>query len=234
MLNFNMSECFSSIFGAIFNFLKDATWLQQVESLFVIAGLPTLVIKWIFYRPRLKLKFDPKETYHEAFEVGRKKNSLWLHLMCENNGFVEAKAVNGFLTKVYNFDPERHCYKENNEFRSQLILKWAHEDDFSPRNILPRDKRRLDVCFIYQDDSQLYFSTKYYPSGTAKTLPRGKYKLEVIVTGDNINHPAKYNMCILWNGMWKGIKECKSQSQELPDESFPVEPPAAPTEDNLS
>jgi len=229
-----MVKWFLSVFNTIFNFLKEATWLQQIESLFVIAGLPALFIKWFFYRPRLKLKFDPKETYHEVFEVGRKKNSLWLHLMCENNGFVEAKAVNGFLTKVYNFDTEKCSYKENHEFRSQIILKWAHEDDFSPRNILPRDKRRLDVCFIYEDDSQLYFSTKYYPSGTAKTLPPGKYLLEIVVTGDNINHPAKYKLCILWSGEWKGLKECKSQFQELPDESFSVEPSAAPTGDGLN
>ena len=197
---------FSSVFDTIFTFLKDATWLQQVEAMFVIAGLPILIVKWFFSQPKLKLKFDSKETYLEALEVGRGKNSLWLHLICSNNGFVEAKRTNGFLIKVYNFDPEKHCYKENNDFKSQIILKWAHEENHDPRNILPRNKRRLDVCFIYEGDSQLYFATKYYPSGTAKTLPPGQYLLDIVVTGDNISYPTRYKLPVLWDGTWRGLK----------------------------
>jgi hypothetical protein len=179
--------------------------LQQLESLVVIFGVPAALIGWFFNR--LELKFVPKETYHEVLEVGRQKMSLWLHLVCKNNGWAEAKQTSGFLTKVYNLDSETNNYILDESFRSQIILKWAHEDNYNPYNILPRNKRRLDVCYIYEDDeSDLFFSTPYYPSGTARKLNPGRFLLEIVVTGENVKIPAQYLLGVFWDGKWKGLK----------------------------
>lgn len=200
--------------------LKNAwSWLTDQNNLvllglvFTIFGISVLgffgkLIKFIFFRPHLKLRFIPEETYHERLEVGRQKQSLWMHLMCFNNGFIEARNLKGYITKIYEFNESTASCTRNNNFLNQIGLKWAHENDYLPKNILRRSNKRLDVCFIYEDLPTLYFSTKYYPSGTQLALAPGSYVFEIVVMGSN-TAPAKYYLHVEWQGTWKNLKQAK-------------------------
>lgn len=199
----------------IWTFINDINHLQKAEAVLVILGIPLAVIKWIFFRPRLALKFIPSETYHNIITVPQNKRSLWLHLMCFNNGFVEAKDAKAYITKVYEFNKATRECIENKNFRSQIALKWAHEPDYLPKNILPRSKRRLDVCYALANDTTLLFSTEYYPSGSQRALPPGNYIFEVIVTGSNVDWPARYYFHVDWDGIWEHLKFHKVELKDF-------------------
>jgi len=186
-------------------FTNNAYWLQFVEAIVVIVGLPIVFFRWLFYKPRVKLYFDPRETYYQLPAVDLGKDSFWLHLMVKNKSlFTDIKNAQGFISSVWEI--------RNNKkgmlplFRSQIKLRWAHEIDNKPKDIIGRRKRRLDICYALEGDKTLYLATKLYPSGTQRTLPPGEYIFLVNLTTENLSRSVKYFLRVSWNGKYTELR----------------------------
>ncbi len=188
--------------------INNVDWLQAVSAIVVIGGLPVIFIGWIIsilYKVGVKIYFDPKETYHQLPEVNSGRDSFWLHVMVKNkSSFTDIKNAQGFVSSVWGIqNGKKYIYSS---FRSQIKLKWAHEKDFNPKDIIKRYKKRLDVCFALDGDKNLYFSTEYYPSGTQRFLPPGEYVFLINLTADNLPHSKSYLLHVFWNGEYTKLK----------------------------
>lgn len=189
-------------------FTNNADWLQAVEAIVVIVGLPVVFFRWLFalpYKPRVKLYFDPKETYYQLPAVDLGKDSFWLHLMVKNKSpFADIKNTQGFISSVWEI--------RNNKkgilplFRSQIKLHWAHEIDNKPKDIIGGRKRRLDICYALEGDKTLYLATTLYPSGTQRVLPPGEYIFLVNLTAENLSHSVNYLLRVSWNGKYTELR----------------------------
>lgn len=213
--NNGMFRFVASIWGWFWG-LGSLQKLEAVQAVLVTLGIPLAIVKWLFFRPRLKLRFVPKETYHERL-VPTGQQTYWLHLMCFNTGFVEAKKAQGYVTRVFEYVSSTGACVEKEGFLNRINLKWAHEsieEDF-PKDILPRENKRLDICYIYQNCSELYFSSKLFPRGSQQILDPGKYVFEIVVSGENVDRPAKFHLGVSWDGTWKGLVFYKPELRDL-------------------
>jgi hypothetical protein len=189
------------------NFLKTSPWFPQLAAILTIIGIPTLLLKLIFYKAKHKIFFDPKETYHEVKLVDHpgQPQSFWLHLMVENRGYEISKNAEAYLSEIWVKD-KTDLFKKLEEFRAPVKLKWAHEADIHPIDILPKEKRRLDVCYICQNENILYLMARGFPSGTLKNaIPIGNYLFFIKVVSENSLTPSTFIFNVTWNGQWKTL-----------------------------
>src|SRR3989344_8298580 len=98
------------------DFWKITPWLEQIVALFTIIAIPYALIRYIFYKTRLKISFQPKETYHEVKLVDQhnQPQSLWLQLMVKNNGFEVAKRTEAYLCQIWEKD-SKNLYRKLEE-----------------------------------------------------------------------------------------------------------------------
>jgi hypothetical protein len=149
-------------------------------------------VKWIekayhhLRRPRLRIYYDPNETYlvRRVREL-RGAPGFFCHLMVKNEGKVTARACHARLMKVHVQDASGD-YKPHPGFINPVVLKWAHEADFEPRDIDRDLSKRLDLCYTVEPHPKVlrFFSHKV-PSGNQTDFPPGHYLVEVRVTADN-------------------------------------------------
>jgi hypothetical protein len=71
-------------------------------------------------------------------------------------------------------------------FVAPVVLKWAHELDFGPRDVEHDPPRRLDLCYaLPTQPDRLRFFTHAMPAGVQTIFPRGRYTVQVRVDSDN-------------------------------------------------
>ena len=178
-------------------------YLELIAAALIVFASLVAVYKF-FIKARLKIIFDPNETYHErTVENGRQ--AIFLHLIIKNRGFVTARNCEGYLIKVMRFDKERHRFVFDDRFPAQLILKWAHEKDFSSKPILPRNKRPLDLVFAHPGDQNLCLFTEHFPRGSNTFFTSGVYLVDIAVISDNAKE-VKGTFELIWNADWKNIQ----------------------------
>lgn len=191
------------IWDTIKDFLIDnSILLQTISAVVVILGLPAIFFRWI-RKPKIKLYFDSKETYHNVLAVDIQKYTLWIHIMARNKSLTDIKNAQGFVSSVWEIkNREKHILPL---FRNQIKIKWAHENDYNPRDILRKSKKRLDVCYSVDGDNILYLSTQRHPSGTQMSLNIGEYIFLINLIAENA--PSKsYLLHIIWNGNYSELK----------------------------
>ncbi|MFH1392376.1 MAG: hypothetical protein ABIG90_01685 [bacterium] len=178
-------------------------------------AIPIILLKLIFYQARLKIFFKPCETYHERklVDCAAQPQSFWLHLMVKNKGYEISKNTEAYLSKIWiqqtNKFWAKSCTKFD-DFMSPVKLKWAHEADIYPIDILPKEQRRLDVCYIIEKDDILHIMTKGFASGTVKNiLLPGSYVFAIRIVSENSPFLAKFLFSINWDGKWKTLKGSK-------------------------
>lgn len=194
--------------SALLNFLETSPWFQQLAAILIIIGIPIALLKLIIYKARHKIFFRPKETYQEVklLDYPNKPQSLWLHLMVKNKGYEISKNAEAYLSEIW-FKKNDTSYKKLDIFRAPVKLKWAHEEDIYPIDILPRETRRLDICFICKNIKILYLEAKGFPSGTVKnTLIPADYLFIIKVASKNSLYPAKFILNVVWDGRWRTIR----------------------------
>jgi len=190
------------------NFLKTSPWFQQLAAILTIIGIPILLLKLIFYKAKHKIFFEPKETYYEVKLVDHQgqPQSFWLHLMVKNTGYEISKNAEAYLSEIW-IKEKTGLFKKLEEFRAPVKLKWAHEADIYPIDILPKEERRLDVCYICQNENILYLMARGFPSGTLKnTLPVGDYLFFIKVVSENSLTPSTFIFNVTWNGQWRTLR----------------------------
>ncbi len=187
-------------------FLENTNWFQQVAAILTIIGIPYAFLKLVFYKAKHKIFFDPKETYHERELVNHPKRlqSFWLHLMVKNKGYEISKNTEAYLSDIW-IEVENK-YQKLEGFNSPVKLKWAHEEDIYPINIFPKEKRRLDICYICETESILYLMVKGFPSGSIKNiLEAGKYLFVIKVASENSLKPAEFIFQVFTDGSWRNL-----------------------------
>jgi hypothetical protein len=190
------------------NSLETSPLFQQVAAILTIIGIPIFILKLFVYKARHKIFFDPKETYHEVKIVNHngQPQSFWLHLMVKNKGYEISKNAEAYLSEIW-IKQENNSYKKFEDFKSPVKLKWAHEASIYPIDILPKEKRRLDVCYICQNEKILYIMAEWFPSGTVKNkLLPGDYLFFITVVSDSALIPSNFVFNIVWDGQWRTLK----------------------------
>ena len=181
-------------------------WLEQIAALLTIVAIPYAFLRLVIYKAKHKIKFQPDETYHEVIVADHPQRplSLWLQLMVRNSGFEVSKNAEAYIANVWNI--EKDLVVKLSAFRAPVKLKWSHEGKIAPVDILPRSSRRLDVCFICQNEEILHLMAEGFPSGTIKNeLPPSEYVFEIVVVSDNSLRPARFLFRIIWDGVWKNL-----------------------------
>ena len=181
---------------SILGLLNPLTWIQR---------------GWTYFnRPKLHVYFDPNQSYHTrtVTDLGRTPG-FFCHVMVSNDGKETAKNCRGRLIAVSERKPDGN-YQPHPGFVSPVVLKWAHEPDFGPRNIDHDLPRRLDLCFAVQNPpSILRFFTHKMPSGNQTDFLPGTYRVKVRIDAENAAHIDGI-FVVSYTGIWNQI----SVSQE--------------------
>ncbi len=164
-------------------------------------------------RPKLRLYFDPKESYHTRLLVGRGDAlGYFTHLMVSNEGKQIAKNCRGRLIEV-SVPDSRGRFERHPDFVNPVVLKWAHEMDFDPKDVEPDIPKRLDLCYTDQSmPGLLIFFTKKVPTGNRTDFPPGTYRVKVRVDAENAE-PVDDTFVIDYGGVWNQIQVSEASSK---------------------
>ncbi|MFZ2038677.1 MAG: hypothetical protein WAV11_01960 [Minisyncoccia bacterium] len=193
---------------SIINLIKSPV-IPQVAAFLTIIAIPYALFKLIFYKAKFKIFFSPKETYYEVklLDHPSRPQSYWIHLMAKNRGFEISKNTEAYLTEIWIKNEKGLNYSRIDEFRAPVKLKWAHEAQIAPVDVLPKHKRRLDVCYICEGEQILRIMAQAFPSGSIKNeLLPGDYIFIIHVVSDNGLRPARFLLNISWDGKWRTLK----------------------------
>jgi len=106
-------------------------------------------------------------------------------VMVKNEGKEIAKNCRGRIINIQ-IEGDSGNFIKHNMFSAPMILKWAHESDYEPRNIEPDLPRRLDLCLGMQaHPNNLFIFTIHKPDGKQTVYPPGKYRVKIRVDSDN-------------------------------------------------
>ena len=187
--------------------LETTTWFQQGAAILTIIGIPIVIFRLVIYKARHKISFQPEETYHEVRldDYPGRPQSYWLHVVVENTGYELSRNVEGYLSEIW--IKQGGTYRRLEEFKAPVKLKWSHEADIHPIDILPKARRKLDVCYIVKNVNILYLMAKGFPSGTVKNmLDPGDYVFIIKIVSENSLIPKTFLLSVAWDGAWKTLK----------------------------
>jgi hypothetical protein len=166
-----------------------------------------------FRRPRLRLYFDPNETYHtrSLADLGG-AIGFFCHLMVSNDGKQTAKNCRGRLIEVSVPDSSGR-FRRHPDFVNPVVLKWAHEMDFDPKDIEPDLPKRLDLCYAVQSMPEiLRFFTPKLPTGNRTDFPPDTYCVKIRIDAENAAH-VDGTFMIDYTGVWNQFRVSETSSQ---------------------
>jgi hypothetical protein len=162
-------------------------------------------------RPKLILYFDRSETYRVRNVVDQDNvPGFFCHLMVKNNGKEIVRNCYGKVIEVAVRD-ENGNFTRHPLFSNPFVLKWAHEDDFNPRDVENDLPRRLDFCYSIQSiPDKLIFFTPQKPDGNLTIYPPGTYSVRVRIYAENTKAVDGY-FNINFSGQWNQISISEAQ-----------------------
>jgi hypothetical protein len=143
-------------------------------------------VKNLALRPRLKLYFDPDQTYHVARDLAfGRLNGMFVHVMLINRGRIEAKKCTALLAEVHG-ETSPGAYRAMPLFNNPVELHWAHEPvECFTKDIPPNEPTRLDVCYAHEGRPELHFFCEKRPRGVQTDFPPGRYKIKIQVRSED-------------------------------------------------
>lgn len=158
-----------------------------------------------YRRPKLIVYFDPNETYHRRVVTDQNNTpGFFCHVMVKNEGKDIARNCRGRIINIQMEDNSGNFVKHS-MFLAPMILKWAHEGDFDPRDIVADLPRRLDLCVGLQNQpNNLFFFTINKPDGNQTVYPPGKYRITIRLDSDNAS-TVDQHFIIDFKGGWDQI-----------------------------
>lgn len=157
-----------------------------------IAAALRQLVQWVpplwryAHRPRLHVYFDAAETYHTRSVIDAGGSlGYFSHVMVRNDGRDVARNCRGRLMEVWRRNADGTTGRAPG-FVAPVVLKWAHELDFGPRDVEHDPPRRLDLCYaLAAQPNQLRFFTHPMPAGVQTVFPPGTYIVRVRVDSDS-------------------------------------------------
>lgn len=186
------------------------SWLQTISASLTIIAIPYAILYSIlrlFYKVRHKTAFIISETYHQVVLVDHpgQPQSFWVQVMVKNLGFEVSRGAETYLSEIWK--EEKGRFSTLKDFKAPVKLKWSHEADIYPIDILPRESRRLDVCFTCEGEQTLYLMAKGFPSGSIKnTLDVGNYIFILTTVSQNAIFPERFLLSVKWDGAWRSLE----------------------------
>jgi len=155
-----------------------------------------------YKRPKLLLYFDPNETYHNRVVADQNNTpGFFCHVMVRNEGKDIAENCTCRIINIQIADDSGHFTKHNG-FSAPMVLKWAHESDYDPRDIEPDLPRRLDLCCGLQaHPDNLFIFTIHKPDGNRTVYPPGKYRIRIRADSDNAS-TVDQDFIVNFKGGW--------------------------------
>lgn len=189
-----------------------------MELVLTALELLNSIKKWIqqswrfFNRPKLHLYLDPNEPCHTRPVVDSGGVlGFFCQVMVRNDGRQIAKNCRGRLIEVSVLNKNRQ-FVRHPEFVNPVVLKWAHEMDFDPKDVETDIPRPLDLCYAVQlKPGVLSFFTRKVPTGNRTDFPPGTYRVKVRVDDENANH-ADGSFIIKYTGVWNQIQFSEESS----------------------
>lgn len=156
-------------------------------------------------RPQLEIYYDSAETYHKAIDLSFGGNlGLFCHVMVRNKGRGTALNCIGELRSIKVFT--NGDFQKLAGYKNIMQLKWAHEKDFSPKDIDTDMPRRLDVCYVHQGFDDVHFFTEKYPSGNQTDVSPGKYLIKIRIKSNNAKNVESYFIVSYKAGIFDSLK----------------------------
>ena len=183
-------------FGSIIGLLNPLKWIEK--------GLK------YSRRPILRIYFDASETFHTR-RLADMNNipGFFCHLMVSNDGKETAKECSLQLIQV-EIRNQAGQFISHQDFLNPVVLKWAHESDFRPREIDPDIPRRLDLCLAVQSQPSFFsFATHKIPSGNRTDFPPGEYRVKVRVRSNNTKS-TDGTYLVKYAGVWNQFEIAES------------------------
>lgn len=177
---------------SILNFLNPLAWINKI-------------IKYS-KRPKLCVYYDANETYRTK-GIAELNNTpgFFCHLMVKNNGKENAHNCRARVIDIQ-IEDENGNFRKHEKFSAPMVLKWAHEDDYSPKDIETDLPRRLDLCVGMQvHPNNLLIFTELKHDGNSKIYPPGRYKFKIRVDSENAKTIDRY-FIVEFNGVWNQIQ----------------------------
>ncbi len=165
------------------------------------------IVKGIKYyrRPKLVVYYDANETYTTR-DVLEQNNTpgFFCHVMVKNDGKEIVKNCRGRVIDIQ-IEDEAGNFRKHEKFSAPMVLKWAHENDFNPKDIEHDLPRRLDLCFGLQvQPDNLFIFTEPKPDGNLKVYPPGRYKIKIRIDSKNAKTVDLY-FIVDFKGGWNQI-----------------------------
>lgn len=156
-------------------------------------------------QPKLVLYFESSESYHTRIVPSQNNTqSFFCHLMVKNTGRKTAKNCRARVIDIQAEDTTG-SFVLCPGFLNPFILKWAHEDNFNPKDIEPDIPVRLDLCCGLQNrPNNLIFITQQKADGNQTIYPPGTYNVKVRVNAEN-SQTVDGEFVIQFGGSWNDI-----------------------------
>jgi hypothetical protein len=181
--------------------------------------------------PKILMETEDIEVEIEKLQVHSKNVEPGLSLRYEANNepFMGCGVDAGYQTVVFyrlNVDnigtPAENCEvilssvdplssARGKKLGRPVVLKWAHEEVYSPITIEPGESRKLDFFYIFVDKPrfiEFYFKEPSPPMGLSRTFPAGSYRITLRVKSNNAG-TVKASFIVETDGisMFAGIEE---------------------------
>lgn len=156
-------------------------------------------------KPKLNIHFNPDKTYNTA-RVRDHGNVLgfFCHLIISNEGKNTAINCRGRVIAIER-RTDYGSFSPMKEFVKPILLKWANEADFAPRNVEHDIPRRLDLAYKLESHPEsLILFTEPVPTGNLKVLLPGTYRVTVRVDAENADAVDR-SFLIEHGDHWKDI-----------------------------
>jgi hypothetical protein len=180
--------------------------LMEIED--IEAELEKLQAQLKNVEPSLIPKYEAKgEPFMGSVVDSGYQTAAFYRLNVDNIGAMPAENCEGILSSVEPINNTR-----GKKLGRPVVLKWAHEEAYTPITIEPGESRKLDFFYIFVDNPrfiEFYFKEPNPPMGLSRTFPSGSYRVTLRIKSSNTD-TAKASFIVETDGIsiFAGIEEC--------------------------
>lgn len=171
-------------------------------------------------RAKLKLSFDPKDTYNRVSLHGGGLG-FFTHVKVENRKRVTAQKTTAHITTWLVKGTDDKFYKHPG-FMAPVTVKWANARSVEPCEIEKGTPRRMDLVHAvdFQPDQLLLFTDPKQHAGVTTQFPLGQYRARVQVSAKNAKSIEGYFEITFKN--WDDIRVERMKKFDIPEAILPA------------
>lgn len=172
----------------------------------ILGAIPLVssVVRW-WKRPKLFVRFERNQTYQESFDQSVGQFGMFLHLMVRNEGKTNADKCEALVLEI-NEQDDKGNFSPCVGYKGPVKLHWAHQPlDCFEIDVDTDFPRRLDVCYVHKNDSNLHLFCERFPRGEQIDFTPGTYEFKIRVSAKNAKNTYA-TVVVKWSGHYPDIK----------------------------